>query len=668
MFDSPPPDPPQQAIIVTGYKLPDARSERAFAVETISRQALVQAPSDQLEEVLEQIAGVQQFRRSDARSSHPTSQGVTLRALGGNASSRALVVLDGVPQSDPFGGWVNWPAYDPLSLARIRVVRGGGSVVNGPGALAGTIELDSLLAPDFDAALKAGSRDSFGVRFYGGHTLGSGIVTVAARAEQGDGFTPITSETRGPADQQAPYRAASLRALAAVPVTSNVTAQASLLTFIDERERGLAFTDNRTRGVDAALRLIGEGSTAWSILGYAQTRRLRSSFASVNSDRTTATQVALQDSVPSYALGGSAELRPEIARDVELRLGADFRATKGESRELYFFVNGEPSRRRRAGGEALTTGAFAELTVSTGKFTLTGAARLDRWHIGRGQLVERDLATGHTLREDMYAPRHGWLPTGRAGTVADIGGGVSLRAAAYVGWRLPTLNELFRPFRAGPDATAANAALDPERLAGAEIGANLARGPFEFSGTVFVNRLSHAIANVTLARGPGVFPGVGFVGASGEYRQRLNLDAIISRGVELSGAARRGEWSLRTSASLVDARVDADGTAAGLDDLRPAQTPRLVLAGTVAWERGRRAASLSLRHSGSQFDDDLNEQRLPAATTVDAFLGWPLLDRLQIVGRAENLLNERVIAGVAGGGAVERATPRTLWLELRFGR
>ena len=29
-----------------------------------------------------------------------------------------LLVLDGVPQTDPFGGWVNWPAYDPQDLAR----------------------------------------------------------------------------------------------------------------------------------------------------------------------------------------------------------------------------------------------------------------------------------------------------------------------------------------------------------------------------------------------------------------------------------------------------------------------------------------------------------------------------------------------------------------------
>ena len=114
-----------------------------MTVERIDGAADRTGAKPELDQLLKDVPGVQLFRRSDARSGHPTSQGITLRALGGNASSRALLVLDGVPQSDPFGGWVNWPAYDPGSLADIRVVRGGGSVANGPGALAGTIEMTS---------------------------------------------------------------------------------------------------------------------------------------------------------------------------------------------------------------------------------------------------------------------------------------------------------------------------------------------------------------------------------------------------------------------------------------------------------------------------------------------------------------------------------------------
>ena len=85
-------------------------------------------------------------------------------------------------------------------------------------------------------------------------------------------------------------------------------------------------------------------------------------------------------------------------------------------------------------------------------------------------MLEQTIATGAITRDEQDPKRDGWLPTARGGVLAPIGGGFSFRAAAYLGWRMPTLNELFRPFRAGADATAANPDLDPERLAGVEAG------------------------------------------------------------------------------------------------------------------------------------------------------------------------------------------------------
>ena len=40
--------------------------------------------------------------------------------------------------------------------------------------------------------------------------------------------------------------------------------------------------------------------------------------------------------------------------------------------------------------------------------------------------------------------------------------------------------------------------------------------------------------------------------------------------------------------------------------------------------------------------------------------------RLQIVARGENVTNALVMAGIGGDGAIERATPRTLWIGLRL--
>src|SRR3546814_11753795 len=59
-----------------------------------------------IENRLRDEEGIVPFRRSDGRPAHPTSQGVTLRGLGGNGSSRPMVPLHGVPAADPFGGGV----------------------------------------------------------------------------------------------------------------------------------------------------------------------------------------------------------------------------------------------------------------------------------------------------------------------------------------------------------------------------------------------------------------------------------------------------------------------------------------------------------------------------------------------------------------------------------
>jgi len=664
MADALPPPPP--AIVITGQALPEATAERVYAVERITSRQIEQAPSHELDQLLKGIPGVQLFRRSDARSGHPTSQGVTLRALGGNASSRALLVLDGVPQSDPFGGWVNWPAYDPAGLSGIRVVRGGGSVANGPGALAGTIEMTSQSDAGIGGEADLGSRESMEARGRLGLELGKGIFSLSGRAARSDGFIPVTAETRGPADRPAPYREWSSRARWVAPLGAATELQASVDGFHDWRTRGTAFSGDRTNGADASLRLVGRGPWQWSALGYWQWRNLRSSTASLSAGRASASRVLLQDSVPSNGLGGAVELRLPMPDGVELRLGADARRTIGETRELANYVAGDPTRRRRAGGESLTAGAFAELSALIRGVTFSGGARLDRWEVSDGHLFEQTIATAAVTRDEHFAKREGWLPTARGGVLAPIGGGFSLRGAVYLGWRMPTLNELFRPFRAGADATAANADLDPERLAGAELGGEYARGPLRISLTGFVNRLSNAIANVTLGTGPGTFPQVGFVAAGGAFRQRQNVDAVNVRGIEASAGWTRGPWAVRAGASFTHARIQAGGAAAVLDGLRPAQTPKFAGTLAVSWERDGKGAELDLRRVGQQFDDDLNQDSLTGATTVDAFASWPLGKRLQLTARAENIGNALIMAGIGSDGSVERATPRTLWIGLRL--
>ena len=653
-------------IIVTGNALPSAKGDAAYDIVTINSDRITATASNRIEDVLKDVAGLQQFRRTDSRSANATSQGATLRGLGGNASSRALLILDGVPQSDPFGGWITWPAFQPIRLGQIRVTRGGGSGLAGPGALSGTIEFSSLTGDAADgvtADLAYGSRNTVEANALLGGKLGGGFGFVTASFAQGDGFVPIIKRQRGPADIAAPYEQASIAVRGVAPLSTSTELQASALAFSDRRTRGTILSGNGGDGADASLRLVHKGVWQWQALAYLQARKFQSRFVSLDSARTTVTQTVDQFNVPSTGLGARFEIRPPTGEKLEVQIGGDWRRTKGVTRELFTYVAGRPTRSREAGGDSDTLGLFAEASAALGAVTLTGGGRVDRWTINNGRLTERTIATGAFIRNDVAPDRKGWEPTARAGLAWAVNDRLTLRGAAYLGWRLPTLNELYRPFRVGTDATAANPALRTERMEGGEIGFEwkAAQG-LRLSATGFVNQLKRPIANVTLGAGPGTFPGVGFVAAGGAFRQRRNLDAIDSQGIELDLNWQSGDWRAQASYALTDARVQSSGAALPLNGKRPAQVPSHLASATLAWK----GLSVSSRYVSGQFEDDLGQRRLRPALTFDAVATIALGKRLSLSLRGENLGDKQVDAAISGAGIIERASPRTLWFGIKL--
>ncbi|MDB5738373.1 MAG: TonB-dependent receptor [Sphingomonas bacterium] len=651
-----------QEIVVTGASLPQAAGEAAYDTATIDRARLTSTASGELEDVLRDVAGFAQFRRSDSRSAQPTSQGATLRGLGGNASSRALVTLDGVPLTDPFGGWVSFSAIDPARLGLVSVTRGGGSGA-GPGALAGTIALTSAgpnqLAPLWGEA-SYGSRNSIEARGGISGTMGGGHGFLSADYARGDGFVPIVAADRGPIDEASPYREGSLSGRAVFPVGGDAELQASGLIFTDHRTRGTPFTPNSTTGEDASLRLVGHGRWGYEALGYLQARSFSAGFASINAARTTATESLRQYSVPSTGLGGRFELRPPTGDKLQIRLGADTRYVIGETDELYQFVAASPVNRRETGGKSITLGGFAEATLKPlDGLTVTAGGRIDRWRIMDGFLHQHVLATGAPAAGNLatgYANRSGWRPTGRGGVAwKPADGAVTIRGAAYLGWRLPTLNELYRPFRVGNDSTLANPLLKPERLRGMDGGIDYDPLPnLHVAATLFDNRLDDAIGNVTLS-----------VAANGARTiMRQNLDAVTSKGAELDARLGLGRWALSASYAYTDAHVRS-GTA--INGLRPAQTAKHAASGTIGWAvPAGPALSATLRYTGKQFEDDQNTETLKDALTLDLTAALPIGHGFALTARGENVTDARIEAGISGNDIIERATPRTLWIGFRY--
>ena len=641
-------------IVVLGQPLPLPPGVSAYGSVTIDRDRLTGDATGRVEDVLLDVAGFQQFRRSDSRSANPSAQGVTLRALGGNASSRALVLLDGVPLADPFFGYIPFNALAADRLAGVRITRGGGAGAFGAGAVAGTIELASATRRDLPPVA--------GDTFYGSDNavaasasvtpdVGGGFVSVSGKFERGDGFFTTPVAQRSAATVRARYRDWSGELRAVVPVDAATEIQARGVLYRDHRTLRFAGADSSSEGEDASVRLIHRGGWTVDALAYIQARNFTNRVIGATSFALTLDQ----RNTPASGIGGKIELRPPVGLDHVLRIGLDARAGDGTLYEDAYAASGALTTRRTAGGSSSTTGLFVEddwtpKFVSGGRLVLTVGVRGDGWTLTDGFLREASAA-GTVTTDARFADRQGFEGTGRVGVLFRASDAVALRAAAYTGFRLPTLNELYRPFVVFPIATQANAALGLERLRGFEGGIDLKPVPHVSIGvTAFYNRLEGAIANVTIAP---------------NLRQRRNLDAIVAKGVEVTVHAAHGSFSLDASYAYSDSRARASGTSAPLNGFVPAQSPRHSGSATLAWDAHGFGASLTVRSVGRQYEDDVQTDVLPAATTLDGVVRVPLRTHLAIIGRVENLLDATVVTRNAGG-SMDLGTPRTLWIGVRL--
>ena len=639
-------------IVVTGEGLEDTPATVAYSSRELEREQIVTAPSGRIEDVLGAVAGFQQFRRSDSRSSNPSAQGVTLRALGGNATSRALVLLDGVPLDDPFFGYIPLSSIAPERLERIRVTRGGGSGPFGAGALAGTIELTSADATTLgpvQGSVLANDRGGTEASVAVAPRLGEGFVVAHGRWDRGRGFFTTPESQRVPATARAAFDSWSAGLRAVAPVSADIAMQASARLFRDDRTLRFDGADSSSEGQDASLRFVGRGRWQFDALAYVKARN----FSNIVISSTRFVRVLDQRNTPSTGLGGKLEVRPPVGGGHTLRIGADYRRADGELQEEAFSAfTGALRERRRAGGTNSDLGFFVEDDWRLGTLVLTGGLRLDRTSIADGFFIARNAANA-VVSETASPDRSDWDVTWRAGAALEAAPGLRLRAAAYSGFRLPTLNELYRPFVVFPVVTQANAALENERLEGFEAGVDWtpAQG-VELSLTAFDNEVENAIANVTLTP---------------TLRQRRNLPAIEARGIEAGLRLSRGPVRFDGTLAYTDAQVRGEGASLALDGNRPPQTPRWAGAATLAYEPSDGwLFSTTLRHVGAQFESDRETDRLPPATTLGLYAQAPLFGPLSFVARAENLLDETIVTRNAGG-TLDLGTPRTVWAGLRYG-
>ncbi|WP_308238219.1 TonB-dependent receptor domain-containing protein [Phenylobacterium sp. J367] len=436
-----------------------------------------------------------------------------------------------------------------------------------------------------------------------------------------------------------------------------------LAAFQEKRGAGLVGARSNATGTSATVTLARApeaGVGGWRLQGWVRGSDLENTSVAVAAGRASTTPANDQYATPAIGYGFNAALQG-WAGDIAWEAGADIRLTDGEVRERFRFMNGTFTRKRLAGGKTVVGGGYVEGVLDRGPWLVTGGVRLDGWKSSDAVRREWDLQTGAATLDQTTPDASGTTPTARFGLRYEVADQIFARAAAYGGFRPPTLNELHRPFRVGNDITEANPRLKPETLQGVEAGLN-GEGAVRWAATVFYNRIEDPIANVTIGIGPGTFPTAGFVPAGGVLRQRQNAGEITAWGFEGEGSGELAAgFGWRAALSYTDAEVDGGASAPQLTGLRPAQTPRLTVTGGFDWRpMDRLSLNADARYESDRWEDDLNTRKLGAGVVVDARAGWRVGRDSEVYVAADNLFDAELEVGETADGVESYSQPRTL--------
>ncbi len=653
-----------QTVVITAARLPLATGEQTFSLIRLDSGDLVEA--QRLDEILGQTPGVALFRRTSSIAANPTIQGISLRNIAPSGAGRALVTLDGVPQNDPFGGWVIWSSLPVEGLSGVTIVRGSGAGPYGSGALTGVIGLEEHGRTDGIAAAEMSITDTVSGR--AAASVGFNGFLFTGSVESGDGYVPVRGAGRGALDQNTTLDSWSLAARYQTEIMGAIAA-IRVGAYDEKRGGGVEGLRSGADGETASLTIVRppeESQLGWRVQGWFRQSNLENVFLRVEADRNSARPANHQYATPATGWGLNAALRGQTTA-WEWEVGGDARFAEGQSRERNRNLGAGFTRERRAGGNNRVAGVYAEGSTSSGPWLISGGARLDHWSTSNGMRNEVNLETGAPTLELSPADRDGVVPTGRIGVRRDISEMNWIRASAYSGFRAPTLNELHRPFRVGNDITEANAELNPEQLFGVELGAG-GEGMVSWQATAFYNRLVDPITNVTIGFGPGVFPVAGFVPAGGSLRQRQNGGAIDALGLEAEiGGEIADGVSLRAGVIANWARVDGSSVAPQLTGMEPAQTPRFAATLQADWDISDQLyLAADLRYEGRRFEDDLNTRTLSPAFVAGARVGWRLTSWMEVYAAVANLFDENVEIRESATGLESFSAPRIFQFGIAY--
>ena len=624
-------------ILISETRTPQLAHQLAGTVTLIPREQIDRSPypgGHQIDDLLRSVPDVQPSLLS-SRYNHPTAQAVSLRGLG---TRRSLVLLDGVPLNDGFGGWINWGLV-PDRVQRIEVVPGGASSLWGTWAMGGVIHIITEPAATGSGGKlesQAGNRDTY-TQALSVHTGTDRLnLTLGYRWYHSNGYITVPSYQRGPIDRTDDSRHEHFSGAVSTALDWRTTLTLNGTLFREDRSFGTPQSlATRTIGM-LSLGLTGEPLQGQryeaKIFGQWQTfRNLTSQVVPSPTVRLSEFQDTIQ-TIPSNDFGASAQWTSRLSPAHTLVLGGDIRTIIAQSGEDLFTATG-PAGSTLARGQQLGGGPFAEwIYRPTEQLIITPSVRADWWKQFNAQVVsstgmitlpnDRTISVVNPKLSALYRVEE-WLRVG---------------ASVYQGFRAPTLNELYRSFGFGGFTFAANDRLAPERLTGVE-----GKIEGELPG---IPDLSWRVSG----HFDEVKDQILFVTQSSLLAQRQNIGRTRTIGTEADVRWRAAPLLAATVGyAYADSAITSfPGNPSREGNVVPNVSRHQVVMGVIVGRPDIVEVTIQGRYLSRQYADDANQQPIGDFVVVDASIQKPIAKGLRMFLNGENLTNRQYIAAQTG--------------------
>jgi len=619
------------SILPTGVD--DVESQPDAAI--VSSTQLEQWGPLTTDDKLRQVPGFSLLRRSGSQTANPTSQGVSLRGLGASGASRALVLVDGIPINDPFGGWIYWARVPQASLNEVQLVPGGVSALYGTDALGGVVNLETRSSIQTEGNIE-GSYGNENAPFgsgWGALRFGPWDLSASGEGYRTDGYIPVPADLRGSVDRPSDvqYGSGDLRLERLFGERGRVFLNGEL--YGEDRQNGTALQINDTTIRQLAFGADYNSASAglFTLRLYGGTQNYHQTFSSVALNRDSESLTDVQN-VPVQQMGLIGQWSKQIASKLTLLAGLDGTYVDGVSLETTY-SSGNRTANLRNGGTQESLGAFLEGIVQiTPRWSVTLAGREDLWSNYDGRSVRIPVHGAETITQYPARGQNAFNP--RVTTSYRVSDHVVLYASGYESFRAPTLNELYRSFRVGNVVTNANPFLRAERFSGGEGGARatMLNDRVSIHGSVFGGDVTNPVENVTVSSSPTLIT-----------RVRENLGRTQSIGFQLGADIHfTNRITLAAGYQFTSSTVASYPLNPALVGNLIPLVPRSIFTFQGTWLAPQRfTVAIQGRAESNEFDDDQNAFPLGGLFVLSATVSHPLPKGFDVFFQGENLTNDQ---------------------------